>query len=302
MATVNSNDSNEIYANVLRIVYYILSICGLIFSFILLYILSKRLKKTKHSDIILTIIVVAIDSIASSGLLFRAIFTQYPYNILKVHYIWCAYDLIINTHVLTFSGYALSVLSVQRMLLIVFNIRVNIWLCITLVLSFVLSLWGLALYQVVNKNVKLSVTEVFCILSNNPTSRPFYYTLMAYTILTYSLTIISYLIIIIFSCKQCLKQLDLNLEKSVVYKECRVIVFKSLFFLIPYMMIYAGRMFCWIYEFSTGNTRTFTMEYVSIMLSSTCVVVNCLTVLYLHKEINKDCIKLFAKLLSYFHW
>jgi hypothetical protein len=301
MAVVNSNYSSEVYANILRIVYYILSICGLIFSSILLYILSKRLKKTKHSDIILTIIVVTVDGIASSGLLFRAIFTQYPYNILKVHYNWCAYDIIINGHVLIFSGYSLSILSVQRMLLIVFNIRINIWFWLTLTLILNFSLWGLDIYQIVIKNIKLSGTEVFCILSNNTDSRPLYYMLIGYTLLTYSLTVISYLIIITFSCKQCLKQLDLNLEKSVVYKECRVIVFKYLFFLIPYMMIYAGRIYCWIYEFSTGAPRTFTMEYVSIILNSSCVVINSLTVLYMNKEINREFLNLIFSFKSIFY-
>ncbi|KXN65639.1 hypothetical protein CONCODRAFT_12709 [Conidiobolus coronatus NRRL 28638] len=121
MADINPNDPNKVYTNALRIIYFVLSICGLMFTSILLLILGKRLKKAKHRDIILTIIAVFVDCLSSCGLLFRAIFTQYPYNILKEHYYWCAFDGFLNAHMLIFSGFALSLLSAQRMLYLHFG-------------------------------------------------------------------------------------------------------------------------------------------------------------------------------------
>jgi hypothetical protein len=249
----------------------------------------------------LTIVAVSVDCVASGGLLFRAIFSQYPYNILKEHPGWCSYDTLINAVFLSFSGFILSIVSIQRMLIIVFNLRINIWvwLFISILISF--AIWGQGIYQIINGNIQLSSTEVFCYGKNNTMGKPIFLTLAVFTLVTYFLTIISYISIIIFSCKQCLKQLDLNLDKSVVYKECRVIVFKSLLFLIPYMLIYSGRLYCWLYEFSTGTPRTFNMEYVSIILISSCVVVNCLTILYMNNNVNKDFINFLKKFRSTFY-
>jgi hypothetical protein len=294
--SININDTNGIFTTALRIIYFVFSICGLTFTSILLLILLHKLKKTKHSDIILTLIAVFVDFIASGGLLFRAIFSQYPYNILKAHYNWCVYDSFMNSLILIFSGYSLSILSLQRMLLIVFNFRISIYLWLLVVSILCLPMWALALYQALNKNMLVSIVEVFCIVKNNQIGKPYYLDIMVCTLATYSITIISYISIIIFSCRQCLKQLTLNLDKSVVYKECRIIIFKTLFFLIPYMLIYSGRMFCWFYEFSSKKQRTWTMEYVSVIMISACVVVNCLTVLYMNKEVNKDFVNTIGKL------
>ncbi|KXN68353.1 hypothetical protein CONCODRAFT_9388 [Conidiobolus coronatus NRRL 28638] len=110
MADLNSSDPNEAYVNALRIIYFVLSICGLIFCSTLLLILSKKLKKSKHSDVILTIIAVFVDCVASGGFLFRAIFTQYPYNILKIHSNWCVYDAFINSLFVNYSGFILELI------------------------------------------------------------------------------------------------------------------------------------------------------------------------------------------------
>ncbi|KXN64707.1 hypothetical protein CONCODRAFT_14089 [Conidiobolus coronatus NRRL 28638] len=124
--SIDLSDINGEYIASLRIVFFVYSICGLTFTSILLLTLIKKLRKKKHSDIILTLVTVSVDCVASGGLLFRAIFSQYPYNTLKAHYSWCAYDSVINGLMLVISGYSLSILSLQRMLLIVFNFRLSI--------------------------------------------------------------------------------------------------------------------------------------------------------------------------------
>ncbi|KXN65052.1 hypothetical protein CONCODRAFT_13497 [Conidiobolus coronatus NRRL 28638] len=296
-------DSTSIYmySKVLRNIYFALSIPGLIFTSILLYILLKKLRKSKHNDLILTLLAVLADSVSSGGLLFRAIFTQYPYNILKEHYSWCYYDAMINSVNLLYSGYILGILSVQRMLLIVFNLKVSIYIWISISCTLYFTILGAGIYISTLASPSLSIVEVFCLIKGVSSSKTFYTPLITCTLLTYLLTIISYLAIIIFSCKQCLEQLTLNLDKSIVYRECRTIIFKSLFFLIPYMVIYFGRVYCWLYEMITGNSRTFIMEYVSIILLSSAVIVNCFTILYMNKEINKEFFNFITKVKDIIH-
>jgi hypothetical protein len=290
-----------VYSNALRNIYFALSIPGLIFTSILLYILLKKLKKSKHNDLILTFLTVLVDSISSGGLLFRAIFTQYPYNILKEHYTWCYYDAMINNFILTYSGYILGILSVQRMLLIVFNLKVSIYIWILIACALYFTILGFGIYIATIVSPSLSIVEVFCLIKAGPSTKIIYTLLLVCTLLMYILTIISYISIIIFSCKQCLKQLSLNLDKSTVYKECRVILYKSLLFLIPYMVIYFGRIYCWLYEMILSKPRTFSMEYTAIILQSTSVIVNCLTILYMHKEVNKDFVNFIVKIKRIFY-
>jgi hypothetical protein len=292
---------NRVYVNALRIIYFVLSISGILFTTILLLILGKKLKKNKHSDIILTVLTVFVDAVSSGGLLFRAVFTQFPYNLLKEHYGWCAYDNLINNFSLTYSGYILGVLSAQRMLLIVFNIRVSIYIWLAIAGALYFSMTIQIVYHIIEGNVSLSLIEVFCLIKGTQASKAIYMTMIVCGLATYIITIISYLVIIVFSCKQCLKQLTMNLDKATVYRECRTIIFKSLLFLIPYMTIYFGRIYCWLYEMILGKARTFSMEYTAIILQSTSVIVNCLTILYMHKEVNKDFVNFIVKIKRIFY-
>jgi hypothetical protein len=288
----NLNDSKEYYISILRYVFLVCSIGGLIFSSLLIYLLVKRAKAKIHSDIVLTIISVLVDSIASGGLLFRSIFTVYPYNMLSAHLSWCAYDYIVHTFILVYSGYIISVLSLERMLLIVFNVKVPIYFWLLLSLSLYLIPAIQVVYNYAVNNFGLSPLTLNCITISSPNSKPLLQTLLILGIITYFTTILSYLSIIIFSCKQCLNQLNLNMEKAVIFKQCRMIIFKSLFFLIPYMVMYSGKIYCWFYEISTGLKRTWDMEYIATLLSALTVIINCLTVLYMNKQVNKDFVDL----------
>jgi hypothetical protein len=147
----------------------------------------------------------------------------------------------------------------------------------------------------------VSPMEVFCTSKPNSAALVPNLIVIASMILTCVTTIISYLFIIAFSCRQCLKQLSLNLDRSKVYRELRTIIFKSIFFLIPYMLVYSGIIFCFFYEVSTGKPATWLMYYIGMILMSTSVVVNCLTVLYMNNEIYKEFKNLIFSFKSIFH-
>jgi hypothetical protein len=299
-SAINPNDPTGIYIKTLRYIFLVCSIIGLIFSSILIYILTKRLRQSRHTDIILTIIAVIVDSIASGGLLFRSIFTIFPYNVLTVHFNWCAYDNLVHTMTLVYSGYILGVLSLERMMLIVFNIKISIYIWLFLAGSLYLIPAIQIMYNIATGDVIQSPIGLVCVAKLIPSTKTFYLTLFIFSDITYIVTIISYIAIIIFSCKQCLNQLNLNMEKAVVFKQCRMIIFKSLFFLIPYMVMYSGKIYCWFYELSTGLRRTWKMEYYATLLSALTVIINCLTVLYMNKQVNKDFVELILRIKKIF--
>jgi hypothetical protein len=295
-AQSNLDESKEYYILILRYVFLVCSILGLLFSSLLIYLLAKRAKIRMHTDIILTIISVFVDSIASGGLLFRSIFTAYPYNILSVHFGWCAYDHIVNSFILLYSGYIISILSLERMLLIVFNIKISIYFWLFLVISLYLIPAIQLVYSVVINSFVLSPLTLNCITLSSPSTKPLLTTVFIFGLTTYLITIISYAFIIAFSYKQCLNQLSLNIEKDVVFRQCRVIIIKSLLYLIPYMLMYSGKIYCYFYEISTGLRRTWIMEYVATLLSALSPIVNCLTVLYMNKQVNKDFIDFISRI------
>lgn len=184
------------------------------------------------------------------------------------------------------------------MLLVAFKISFSLYFWLFWIIFLYSLLFVQAIYQSIIGNATVSPIQLFCIFKLNNASKPFYYTLIACSILTYSITVASYIILIIFCSRQCLKQLKFNVPKVIVFKETRKIILKSLLFLIPYMIMYSGKIYVWIYEWSTGTRRTWSMEYKATMLSAMTVIVNCLTVLYMNEKIKADFVGLTVKFMN----
>jgi hypothetical protein len=271
--------------------FLITGLLGLAFTSILGWILIKKIRKSKHEDTILTLMTVIFDFLASFGLIFRSIFTQVPYNILKYHPGWCAYDALVNSFMPVFSAVSLSILSLERVLLIVFNLKFNIFVWIGLFLIITLIPFCHCIYITVMGYQILSQLEVVCTYKMNSDTSKNYIISIITSLGSFIVTCACYILLIWFSSKQCLKQLELNIDKSKVYAEFRTILAKSLLFMIPYVILYSAKPYCWIYEWVTGARRTFTMEYTANIMYSFTVIVNCLTVLFMNKEIGKEFFK-----------
>jgi hypothetical protein len=288
-------NNEDYYVNILRILFIVISIINIFFTLIILSLTMRYLNKAVHNDILLTLIAVIVDLFASFGLLFRGIFSNYSGNILKLYYNWCAFDVCVNSVLLAYSGHALCILSLEKMLLISFNIKFSLYFWIFWLFVIYLANFIQAVYLSAIGNAAVSPIELFCIFKLKAESKPFYYTLISTSIAAYSLTVTSYLILIVFCCKQCLRQLEFNVPKTKVFNEARIIISKSLLFLVPYMVLYSGKIYVWIYEWSTGTRRTWSMEYTATMLSAMTVIVNCLTVLYMNEKIKSDFVILIDK-------
>ncbi|KXN64761.1 hypothetical protein CONCODRAFT_13971 [Conidiobolus coronatus NRRL 28638] len=137
----------------------------------------------------------------------------------------------------------------------------------------------------------ISQLEVLCAYQMNPDTNRFFLITIIVALGAFLVTCACYILLIWFSSKQCLKQLELNVDKSKVYAEFRTILAKSLSFMIPFVILYSARPYSWIYEWATGTRRTFTMDYIANIMYSLTVIVNCLTVLFMNKDIGKEFFK-----------
>jgi hypothetical protein len=285
------NTTTNPYTFPLQIIFLVTGLIGLAFTSILGWILIKKIRKSRHEDTILTLISVVFDFLASFGLVFRSVFTQVPYNIFKYHPGWCAYDNIANSFIFVFSTVSLSILSLERVLLIVFNLKLKIFVWIGLFLIVTLIPFCYSIYNSAMGYQILSQIEVLCTYRMNSDTRIFYIILIIITLGTFIVTCACYVLLIWFSSKQCLKQLELNIDKSKVYIEFRIILVKSMSFMITYVILYSARPYCWIYEWVTGTRRTFAMEYTAIIMYSLTVIINCLTILFMNKDVGKEFFK-----------
>ncbi|KXN64779.1 hypothetical protein CONCODRAFT_13942 [Conidiobolus coronatus NRRL 28638] len=148
--------SEETYLNALKILFTVISIFNLFFTLIILGLLFKYISKKAHNDTVLTTVAVIIDLLASLGLLFRGVISNYSDNILKLHYNWCAFDVSINSVFLTYSGYALSMLSLERMLLIVFKVSFPLYFWLFWIILLYSLLFTQAIYQSIIGNATVS--------------------------------------------------------------------------------------------------------------------------------------------------
>ncbi|KXN64856.1 hypothetical protein CONCODRAFT_13795 [Conidiobolus coronatus NRRL 28638] len=218
-------------------------ICGLIGlilnSLVLSVLVSKLRKRGAHTDVKICTLVASTDLLASMGILFRSIFTKFPYNIIKVHPGWCKFDVLI-TIMLNCSGYTLGVMSAERCLLICFNIQLSILFWLIIIFSIYLLMMIFTILSLASDLQILTSTQVSCVYNNIGIG---YYGYIFSTILfvvSFISVLVSYFGIIVKKSKQCLNQINLNVPKNTVYKELTSTLVKSLINIVLYLLCFSG--------------------------------------------------------------
>jgi hypothetical protein len=270
--------------------FAICGIIGFILNFLVLCVLISKLRKPgAHTDIKICTFVASTDLLASIGILFRSIFTKFPYNIIKVHPNWCRFDGLISV-ILNCSGYTLGVMSAERFLLICFNIQLSIWLWLMLIFGIYLLMIALTISSMVYNLQILTSTQVSCIYSASGVG---YYGFLFSTILfvvSFIAVIVSYFGIIITKSKQCLNQINLNVPKEKVYKELRSTLFKSLINIALYLVCFSGKLYGLLYTLITGLRRPMKVEIFCQSIICWSATVNALILLYMNTEVRKSLI------------
>ncbi|KXN64857.1 family A G protein-coupled receptor-like protein [Conidiobolus coronatus NRRL 28638] len=261
---------------------------GLILNSLLLCVLVSKLKKRgAHTDVKICTFIAFADILASIGILFRSIFTKFPYNIIKVHPGWCKFDGLISV-IMNCSGYTLGVMSVERYLLICFNIQLSIWFWLIVIFSIYLLMIILTILSIASDLQVLTSTQVSCIYSATGVG---YYGFLFGTILfvaSFISVLVSYFGIIVKKSKQCLNQINLNVPKNTVYKELTSTLVKSLINIAIYLLCFSGKLYGLFYTLVTGSKRPMVVEIFCQSIICWSVVVNPIILLYMNTEIRNS--------------
>ncbi|KXN65379.1 hypothetical protein CONCODRAFT_13043 [Conidiobolus coronatus NRRL 28638] len=267
----------------------ICGVFGISINILILIVLWKNFKKGNvHTDIKICTFVSFVDVIVSFGLIFRAIFVKYPYNILKLHPNWCKFEFIAVTMLINCSGYILGVMSVERFFLVCWNIQLPTIIWFTLIFLVIAVAEGSGIASVADNLQVLTISEVTCTVKTIKAGYVCYIISATFFLLSFTTVIFSYFSIMVVKARQCLNQINLNIPKEAVYAELRSTVFKSLIYIILYILVFSGKFYVLCYITLTGKKRTLPMDVASIILLSYSPSVNALILLCMNQNVRTD--------------
>jgi hypothetical protein len=276
-------------------------IFGILVLFLSSFILSQLVnkKKPRHIDTILSAITVTICLLGSIFNIIRGILIKWPYNIFAYIPETCIGEYLLASQFNLIIVYPISLLSLERLLLIIFNLKFkDIYWLFTLAL-FVLFHFILTCIVCYQRNFVLSVVAFGC--SIDP--RSYWSFLTKYFIFAFILGFIvvtsSYITIIVVQYKRSIRsQLELNLDKSAVMRTNKKILIKASIIIICFIISYSGKISCWMYQWVTGNRRPWILDYLATFLLLMHNFTNCLIVIYMDPILIEAIYAKFNKLVS----
>ncbi|KXN66211.1 family A G protein-coupled receptor-like protein [Conidiobolus coronatus NRRL 28638] len=295
---MNSSTMDEELRTGVLIHIFICAVLGLLINIPIIFILSKKLTKNCHVDMQLCAIVSITDIIVCFCSLFRAVFTKFPYNLIEIHHSWCTFDILTGSQFNLISGYFLAVMSIERFLLICFNIKLSIYIWYFILASAALPQYIIATVAAYNGLAIIVKIKVYCTFVPKGAGYIVYLIINIMFVLSVISVLFSYIGIMISKYKQCLNQLNLNVPKEKVYKECRSTIFKSLLYIILYLIIFSGKIYSLAYEMITGFKRTILMDLIATCLIACSSFINAVILLYMNQEVRKSFIELVCKVKS----
>jgi hypothetical protein len=302
MSTSTSPLPNQITSDLQDGIVINSGICGFIgitVNTLVLIVLWKKLKKgNSHTDVKICTLVSFLDVLVSFGLIFRAIFTKYPYNLFKYVPFWCKFEALANTQIINCSGYTLGVISVERFFLICWNITFPniLWFIIIFLIISTAEIMGfIGMY---NNLQYLTATEVTCAVLPVEFGYYCYIITTVFFLISFITVILSYFSIMAIKAKQCYNQINLNIPKDTVYAELRSTIFKSLVYIMLYILVFSAKFYTLCYAMITGKKRTLPMDTASIILLSYSPTVNALILVYMNQNVRTDFIVLIKSIKS----
>ncbi|KXN65107.1 hypothetical protein CONCODRAFT_13418 [Conidiobolus coronatus NRRL 28638] len=206
---------------------------GLIFNLLLSWVLIKKVaKKGAHGDIILCTFVAITD-----------VFIRIGANLIL--------GLLLS--LLIFSGYSLGVLSIERFLLICFNITFPVYTWFILIFIAWGSQFTLAIMSLTQGLQILSKTETQCSALPQGIGYIFVSVAVIFSFISFFIVITSYCSIMITKFRQCLNQINLNVPKDQVYIELRSTATKSIINIVFFLIVYMPKYYVAVFEVTTGK-------------------------------------------------
>ncbi|KXN72876.1 hypothetical protein CONCODRAFT_4270 [Conidiobolus coronatus NRRL 28638] len=294
---IKIDNNNKGYKDGLVIQSLIFGILGIILSSFILLQLAKK-KKPRHIDTILSATAVIISLLGSIFIIIRGVLIKWPYNIFAYYPETCIGEYMLASQFNLIIVYPISLLSLERLLLIIFNLKFKGFYWLLILALFLLLHFTLTCIICYQRSFVLSISAFGC--NTNPHSYWNFLTkyFMFAFILGFIIVTVSYISIIIVQYKRSIKsQLELNLNKVTVMRENKIILVKASIIILCFIISYSGKISCWMYQWITGNRRPWTLDYLANMLHLMHNFINCLIVIYMDPTLMETVIAKFNKLV-----
>ncbi|KXN72872.1 hypothetical protein CONCODRAFT_4265 [Conidiobolus coronatus NRRL 28638] len=292
------DSSNGPYKSVLVAMSLIFGTLGTALSSYMIFLISKK-PKPLHNDTILSLITIIVGLLGSIFHIARGIMMQWPYNIFVYSVNACSVEYATASLFNSICVYPITLLSLERMLLIIFKIKLSkiIWIVGVVVLMSIHA--ALMLIVSVQKTFLFSDIAMGCI-SSPYSNMKFVSRFLAITyIISFLLVTINYSSIIVFQLKRTYQiKLQLQVNMKLVRRQNLKILFRAMLIVLCFTIAYLGKVWCWTYQWVTGDDRPWTLNYISNLLFLTHNVSNCLIVLYLDSKSCQLAYNHFRKLIN----
>jgi hypothetical protein len=282
-------NNSQPFATIFSIQGVILSIIGLVLTLPVLWIISRSNWKRLHPDLFMSSILCFNNTCISIGLFFTSIFILAGDNMIVYNDYLCDIQLIVMVIPLVINSYLIGLISIERCLLIVFNIKLDKSVYIVLSFFLITIPTGFGIWGLTNGHSSVSISGVYS--TSPPAKSSRFYVLLCYLILgllSMASVTISYSIIVIFRFKQLSRnQRELNVAKKQVVREKLTIIFKSALIFLVFLSVHFGKIYMFLIELVFKVPRTFMIDAVSENLIVYSVISDVLLLLFMDTVIRK---------------
>jgi hypothetical protein len=273
----------------------LLGVAGIVLAIPVICILLKSNIKKLHSDLIMSGILCFNNLIISISLFFTSIFILCGYNAIVYNDYLCDIQLITMVIPLVTNSYVISLISVERCLLIVYNIKLSnlIYILSTFILFAIpmaFAIRGLTISHTI-----ISISGVYSLVSPAMSTKfPILAVYLGLGLISMVAVIASYINILVFRISHINQnRQNLNISKEEVFKQKLRIILKSVLILFLFIFNHSGKLWVIFSDVILKIPRTFLVDAITVNLIIYSTVTDVTLLLVMNIEIRKKFWKFF---------
>jgi hypothetical protein len=273
----------------------ILGIAGCVLTVPVICILLKSNLKKLHPDLIMSGVLCFNNLIISISLLFTSIFILCGYNAIVYNDYLCDAQLVTFVSPLGINSYIIGLISIERCLLIVYNIKLsNLFYIISTFILFAIPM-GVTIRNLTVDHFIVSISGVYGMASPAMSTKfPVLAVYLGLGLISMVAAIVSYGIILIFRISHLNRnRRNLNISKEEIFKQKLRIILKSVLILFVFIFNHSGKLWVLFSDVVLKAPRTFLADAITQNLMIYSTVTDVTLLLVMNIEIRKKFYKFF---------
>jgi hypothetical protein len=272
-----------------------LGVAGCVLTVPVIYIILKGNLKKLHPDLVMSGVLCFNNLIISISLFFTSIFILCGYNAIVYNDYLCDTQLVTLVIPLLINSYIIGLISIERCLLIVYNIKLSnlVYIVSTFILFAIpmaFAIRGLALGHTL-----ISISGVYAVSSPAMSTKfPILAVYLGLGLISMVAVILSYSIILIFRISYLNQnRQNLNISKEEIFQEKLRIIAKSLLILFIFIFNHSGKVWVLFSDVVFKKPRVFLVDAITENLIIYSTVTDVAILLVMNIEIRKKFWKFF---------